>query len=97
LIATIEIERHRKSNPPLPEWLSRAYKEALQDLLELGLSDLRCVKDRETIRSILGVIALVKGDIKLGALISRSDDSQIAGALEEYYGWSELYSERSLP
>jgi hypothetical protein len=91
LVSTIEIERHRKSNPPLPEWLAQAYVEAMRELLELALRDLRFVKDRETIRSILGAIALAKGDLKLGALISHSDDSEIDEVLEHYDAWSESY------
>ncbi len=96
LVSTIEIERHRKSNPPLPKWLAKAYTHAWQDLLELGLRDLHNIKDRETVRSILGAIALAKGEVMLGALISHSDDSEIEEILEQYNAWSELYSERSM-
>jgi hypothetical protein len=92
LISTIEVERHRKSNPPLPSWLAQAYVEAMRDLLELAFSDLRSVEDRVTIRSLLGAIALAKGDLKLGALISHSDDSEINEVLEQYDAWSKLYS-----
>jgi hypothetical protein len=91
LVSTIEIERHRKSNPPLPSWLAEDYEEALHDLLELALGDLHDTDDRITIRSILGAVALAKGDLKLGALVSRSDDSEIDEVLERYEAWSELY------
>jgi hypothetical protein len=97
LVSTIEVERHRRSNPPVPKWLANEYRQALEDLLELALSDLQHVKDRETIRSILGAIALAKGEVMLGALISHSDDSEIEEVLEQYDAWSELYSERSMP
>jgi hypothetical protein len=95
LVSTIEIERHRKSNPPLPNWLAQAYFEALQDLLELACGDLRTAENRTTIRSILGAMALAKGDILLGALISYSDDSQIQEVLEKYNAWSQLYSKEN--
>jgi hypothetical protein len=91
LISTIEVERHRKSNPPLPAWLAEDYMEALHNLIELALDDIRDSKDRLTIRSILGAVALAKGDLKLGALVSRSDDSEIDEILEQYDAWSELY------
>jgi hypothetical protein len=91
LVATIEIERHRKSNPPLPNWLSQAYLDAMRELLELACSDLKRIEDQVTVRSILGAISLAKGDLMLGALISQSDDSQIEEILEKYDSWSELY------
>src|SRR5205807_237371 len=77
LVATIEIERHRKSNPPLADWLAEGYGEALRVMLELAIADLRTVENRDTIRSILGAIALAKGELKLGALISYGSDAQV--------------------
>jgi hypothetical protein len=95
LISTIEVERHRKSNPPLPNWLAQPYIEAMRGLLEVALSDLGSVEDRLTIRSILGAIALAKGDLKLGALISNSDATEIDESLERSHVWSELYSDQT--
>jgi hypothetical protein len=96
LVSTIEIERHRKSNPPIPQWLVPAYKQAMQGMLELALSDLRGAPDRATIHSILGAIALAKGYVTLGALIGHSDYSEIQEILDHYDAWTEQYSERSL-
>lgn len=96
LVSTIEIERHRNSNPALPNWLKPSYIEAMQQVLDLALSDLQQAKDKVTVRSILAAIALVKGDVKLGALIGHSDDSEIDEVLEQYDAWSEMYSERPL-
>lgn len=93
LVSTIEIERHRKSNPPLPNWLASAYAEAICRLLELAIGDLPHVSDRDTVRSILGAIALAKGELKLGALISRSDASEIDEILNQYEAWSDLFNE----
>jgi len=91
LVSTIEIERHRKSNPPLPEWLAETYRAAWEQLMVLALSDLRDAQDRLTVRSILGALALAKGDLELGALISLADDSEISEILEERDARSELY------
>lgn len=96
LVSTIEVERHRKSNPMLPRWLVRDYKEAMAGVLELALTDLRSETDRATILSILGAIALSKGYVTLGAMISHSDDSEIVEVLDRYDAWSELYTERTL-
>jgi hypothetical protein len=91
LVSTIEVERHRKSNPPLPSWLAEDYAAAMRDVLDLALGDLRGSEDPAIVRSILGAVALAKGDLKLGALISHSDDSEITEILEDYDAWSELY------
>src|SRR5205085_6628311 len=90
LVSTIEVERHRKSNPRIPQWLVPAYKEAMQGMLELALGDLRSSVDRPTIRCILGAIALAKGYVTLGALISHSDESEIEEVLVLHDAWTEL-------
>ena len=41
LISTIEIERHRKSDPKIPHWLSSDYAHAWQNLLEIADRDLK--------------------------------------------------------
>jgi len=90
LASTIEVERHRKTNPPLPDWLAQAYRTAWQDLLELAIDDLRHVEDALALRSILGAVASAKGSLKLGALISRCDESEIDEILEEYDAWNAM-------
>jgi len=91
LISTIEVERHRKSNPPIPDWLMLDYSAAIDRLLEIALSDLRLVDDQLTVRSILGAVALAKGSLKLGALIANSDASEIDEILDNYDAWSQCY------
>ena len=91
LVSVIEVERHRKSNPPLPAWLANDYIAALRGMLDLALDDLRRTDDRLTIRSILGAIALAKRDLKLGALISGIDECDIDEYLDSCIAWSERY------
>ncbi len=91
LVSTIETERHAKSNPVLPYDLEQAYFNALSDLAECGLHDLRAAEDPITVRAVLGAIALAKGAVQLGALISTLDQSEIAEYLDEHLGWSENY------
>ncbi len=69
LISTIEIERHRKSNPAIPDWLSASYGDAMKDLLIICLADLPMTTDSDTIRSILGAIALGKNQLKYGEVL----------------------------
>ena len=82
LIATIEVERQREENPELPEWLVDDYAAAMQGLLKIAAADLLTVDEEMTLRSMLGAIALAKGDLKLGTLISYIDDSEIDAMLD---------------
>ena len=92
LIAMIEIERHCRGNPPVPGWLAPDYAVALEELLPIACGDLQAAKDPIVLQSLLGVIALIKGNLRLGILISYGDDEQYEDLLEKYYGWSDLYS-----
>jgi hypothetical protein len=93
LISTIEIERHRKSNPKIPQWLLSDYNHAWQDLLNIADRDFKKAEDPLVIRSILGAMALAKRQIKLGIYLSYADESEIDDIVEDRDGWSENYSE----
>jgi len=91
LASTIEVERHRRSNPPLPDWLSNDYDAAWQQLQRLALRDLPSCDDALTVQTILGALALCKGQAKLGALISDLTDSELDELVNEKLAWDELY------
>jgi len=91
LAATIETERHARRNPPLPTWLATDYRQAWAKLAELALEDLREAGDRDLMRSALAVVALARGDLKLGALLAGLDDSEIDEYLDDRIGWSDEY------
>jgi hypothetical protein len=93
LVSTIEVERHRKSNPPLPEWLATSSLHAIRDLGAFALVELEYAQDPPLVRSALGV-ALSKGLLRFGALIGCLDVSEIDEILEEQMAWSELHSQR---
>lgn len=93
LVATIEVERHRKGNPAIPAWLKADYDDAFAKASYLALEDLGSKPDSATTRAILGVIALAKGELKLGAMLSGLDASELDEWLEERLGWSKLYEE----
>ena len=93
LVSLIEIERHRKSNPPIPTWLKSDYDEALVRLLVLALKELAVSSDAVTVRSALAAIALAKNNHKLGALLAHFDSSEIDELAEEKLLWSTLYSD----
>jgi hypothetical protein len=92
LAATIEIGRHRKNNPPLPAWLAPSYKSAWEALLKLALADLAGKPDELMLRSALSVVALGRGDVKLGALLNHADTDEIADYVEDNLAWSSLYA-----
>jgi len=91
LVATIEVERHRAANPPLPQWLAAAYAEALRRVKGLALIDLADTADRLISRSAMAVVALACGDLELGALLAHLDESEIGELLEQLLAWDELY------
>jgi hypothetical protein len=92
LVALIEIERHRKNNPPLPDWLRPDYEAAWRDITTLALTDLAASSDPFTVRSALGVVAVGRGQLKLGALLCHFDDSELTELAEEKLAWSQLYA-----
>jgi len=81
----VEIERHRGSNPPVPEWLVPSYEAAWAELGSSALVDLAEANDPSLIRAALGVVALAKGEFKLGVLISELDESEIEEVFEQYF------------
>lgn len=96
LVSTIEVQRHRKSNPPLPESLVPSYRQALQDLMKLALLDLAAASDRFSVQAMLATIALAKGHLVLGALIINMEASEMIETLDQYDALSECFSERPL-
>ena len=92
LAATIEVERHRRSNPPIPDWLLVDYQQAWRSLVEMSLDDLRAASvDAPTLESALAVIALGKGALKLGALLNHLDDGEVDEFVDEHLEWREIY------
>ena len=96
LCVTVETERNRKKNPPLPPWLAQDYEEAWKAILALALTDLRTSTDSLLTRAALSAVAVAKGQVKLGAMIGSLDESEISEWVEENLAWS-LFSKDSHP
>ncbi|MBM0103129.1 hypothetical protein JM946_00145 [Steroidobacter sp. S1-65] len=77
LVGVIEAERHRKANPPIPSWLRHDYEAALQEIVALALQDLTGALDSLTLQSALSMLALVRGNRKLGTLLFHHDSADI--------------------
>jgi len=93
LAATIEIERQRKTNPPIPEWLVHDYAHAWKQLVALAVASLQSDHDAYTVQSALAIIALAKNARKLGALINWLDDSELDELVNDRLAWRHLYSD----
>lgn len=93
LVATIEVERHRKSNPALPSWLKADYDSAFARVSALALEDIGLKVDSATTRAVLSVLALAKSELKLGAMLSALDPSELDEWLEAQLAWSETHEE----
>jgi hypothetical protein len=91
LIATIETERHRKGNPPIPEWLTEDYAKAWREVPDLAMAAVRMSLDPLVVRSALAVLALAKGELKLGALLASLDTSEIDELVNDRLEWTALY------
>lgn len=91
LVSIIEIERHRKTNPPLPSWLESEYTAAWQDLTMLAIEDLAQAADRETVQALLACIALGKGFLEMGTIILDFTQDELAEILDKYNGWSDQF------
>ncbi|MDB5692055.1 MAG: hypothetical protein JWO81_1118 [Alphaproteobacteria bacterium] len=76
LLATIEERRHEASNPALPSWIAERYRSALREVLGSALAHLRDAEADETVRSILAVVAHVKGQRTLAAIALWTEDER---------------------
>jgi hypothetical protein len=91
LAAAIEVERHRLTNPELPDWLRHDYEQAWAKLGELATDTLQSRVDSTMLQAALAVTALAQKDLKLGALIIHLDRSELDEVLEQRCSWDKLY------
>lgn len=79
LVALIELARERGTNPDVPNWLEHDYVQAIQDLGEIGSTEVMGEGDADAIRAILSVIAIAKGArTHARFLFEYSDEEMIA-------------------
>ena len=77
LAAVIEESRLVRPNPPLPEYVRDSYLAALRELSDIGMTVLKDVSDPLMVRSILALVAFVKGQTSLGRLALLTEDEQL--------------------
>jgi hypothetical protein len=69
LVGTIELARDAERNPELPAWLEGSYRTAWAALERTALEELPAATDDSLVRSILGFLALAKGQRNHGRLL----------------------------
>ena len=90
VVALVEAERHRPSNPQVPDWLADDYAAALQGARGLALADLARLTDPLDVCAAMSVVALAAGAFELGTLLTHVDSSEIRDWLDER-GWTDVY------
>ncbi|HEY6444832.1 MAG TPA: hypothetical protein VIY53_00115 [Acidobacteriaceae bacterium] len=81
MVATIELQRTEAGNPKLPVWLADDYLTAIQELAVAGARDIFQTSEPDTIRAILGLIAIARGLRVCGRLLAQYSEPEIAAML----------------
>ena len=77
IVATIELARTQGKNPQLMDWLKQEYEKAIHELAQIGLTELSQAKGRETVQSILSVLAIWKGARTCGRVLVECSEDEI--------------------
>lgn len=77
IAATVELARAEHGNPDVPPWAREAYDDALVELGRLGLVELPRSRDKETTRSILGLLAVIHGARVYGRVLIEFTEDEI--------------------
>jgi hypothetical protein len=77
LVAVIEESRLDGRNPPLPARLRPAYEAAWRELATIGCQELVNAGSAELVCSIIGVIAMAKGQRTLGRLAATFTEDEL--------------------
>jgi len=89
LVATIDLARDSKRNPPLPTWLEASYSDAVRQLALRCLVDLQRVEDLEAMRTMMSVVAIWKGLRRYGRLLLEFSEDEVRELEEQAFGPGE--------
>lgn len=87
LSAMIEEARRASQNPPLPDFVAAAYKNAWKRLMQTGLSEIETAEEPALISSILAVLAMGNGQFQLGRFAILFDENE-RGVFLAKAGWT---------
>lgn len=85
LAVAIELARGRGHNPELPHWLTEDYNQALWDMASYGCANLSREWDSGILKSVLALIAIIKGNRDLGELVFEVDDGSEKDLLDKFF------------
>ena len=85
LVVAIELVRDDGNNPALPDWLEDEYNQALREMAGFGSRNIDSPWNNELLRSVLSLIAIVKGNKDLGELILEVGPGDEKQLLEQYF------------
>lgn len=77
IVAIIELARLRGNNPELPNWLAGDYLRAIQELAEIGATEISQTEEAEAVRAILSVIAIAKGLLTHGRFLVEYSEGEL--------------------
>ena len=77
IVACIELARTRKQNPPVPEWISKDYFDAVQQLAKSGLTQYCAAEDAYQTRAILSLLAISKGARVFGQILLNFEEKEL--------------------
>lgn len=78
IVAIIELDRGKGTNPEVPKWLEEDYLRAIRELAEIGTTEISRTAEPDAVRAILGVIAIAKGLPTHGKfLVEYSEDEML--------------------
>ena len=81
----IELARGKGENPEVPDWMQSDYDLAVKDIAQYGLENLNEEWDTETLQSVLGPVAILKGARDLVELIFEIDADDAKELLDKYF------------
>ncbi len=85
LIGAIELARGQGTNPALPIWLREDYEQSLWHIVRYACAKIDEDWDSSLLKSVLSLIAVIKGNRDLGALILEIDEGYERFALDKYF------------
>lgn len=94
MVAVIESERHRITNPDVPEWLYDSYGMALHAMRRCAVDQLRTCADPLFVPAALSIIALTSGLWAHGTLLASYDEAELSEIVGEELAWSQLYEDK---
>lgn len=84
LVGSIELARTLPQNPTPPDWLQGHYFSALRRLGELAISELPKATTDEQLGSMMGAIALSKGDRPRAQLLLEFTKDELEEMIAQY-------------